>query len=60
MNMTDEKKWCKEWGGEIFFCHGSTYSKGGLIFIHLKSTLELITLELTIKDSVPFLDGRIV
>ena len=42
-------------GRRNFYCHSSTYSKGVAIFIHPKSTLEL-----TIKDLVAFLDGRIV
>ena len=30
----DEKMWTNEWGGELFFSHGTTHSKGVCILIN--------------------------
>ena len=30
---SDENVWRKEWGGEVFFSHGSTHSRGGCILV---------------------------
>ena len=49
----DEPIWKSEWGGTIFFSHGSTHSKGVSILINPSSKLNV---EVTGKD----LDGRIV
>ena len=49
----DEPIWKSEWGGAIFFSHGSTHSKGVSILINPSSKLNV---EVTGKD----LDGRIV
>lgn len=49
----DELIWKSEWGGDIFFSHGSTHSKGVCILINPSNKLSV---ETTSKD----LDGRIV
>ena len=49
----DESIWKSEWGGAIFFSHGSTHSKGVSILINPLRTLNV---EATGKDP----DGRIV
>ncbi|KAL9953780.1 hypothetical protein ACROYT_G041245 [Oculina patagonica] len=49
----DEPIWKSEWGGAIFFSHGSTHSKGVSILINPSSKLNV---QVTGKD----LDGRIV
>ena len=51
--LKDELIWKSEWGGAIFFSHGSTHSKGVAILINPLRTLNI---EATGKD----LDGRIV
>ena len=33
-DLNDENIWRKEWGGEIFFSHGTRHSKGVCILIH--------------------------
>ena len=33
-NLNDENIWRNEWGGEIFFSHGTRHSKGVCILIH--------------------------
>ena len=49
----DEPIWKCEWGGAIFFSHGSTHSKGVYILINPSNKLNV---EVSGKD----LDGRIV
>ena len=34
-NSRDEKVWAAEWGGQIFYSHGSDHSKGVCILIRL-------------------------
>ena len=34
----DEKIWSAEWGGKIFFCHGTVHSKGVCILLNPNST----------------------
>lgn len=38
-NSRDEKVWAAEWGGQIFYLHGSDHSKGVCILIKPDSTL---------------------
>lgn len=38
-NSRDEKVWAAEWGGQIFYSHGSDHSKGVGILIKPDSTL---------------------
>lgn len=38
-NSRDEKVWAAEWGGQIFYLHGSDHSKGVFILIKPDSTL---------------------
>ena len=49
----DEKIWCSEWGGKIFFTHGTTHSKGACIL--LKPNLD-VSLDNEYSDS----EGRVV
>ena len=37
----DEKIWSAEWGGKIFFCHGTAHSKGVCILANPNSTFNL-------------------
>ena len=48
-----EEKWRKEWGGQVFYSHGSNHSKGVLIL--LKPGLNF-KLDQVVKDD----DGRFV
>ena len=48
-NSRDEKVWAAEWGGQIFYSHGSDHSKGVCILIRLikpNSTLHTDVVEL--------------
>ena len=51
----DEKIWKSEWGGDIFFSHGSTHSKGVCILINPSLSLAS-PIEKSSKDQ----EGRIV
>ena len=53
LNLENVSIWKSEWGGAIFFSHGSTHSKGVSISINPSSKQKV---EVTGKD----LDGRIV
>ena len=41
----DEKVWSAEWGGKIFFSHGSIHSKGVCILLNPSSTLLLRSIQ---------------
>ena len=45
-NSNDEKIWAAEWGGQIFYSHGSDHSKGVCILIKPNSTLHADIVEL--------------
>ena len=51
----DEKIWRSEWGGDIFFSHGSTHSKGVCILINPS-----LSLKSPIEKSSKVQEGRIV
>ena len=41
----DEKTWPAEWGGKMYFSHGSEHSKGVCILVNPKSTYLLSIVE---------------
>ena len=45
-NPRDEKVWAAEWGGQIFYSHGSDHSKGVCILIKPNSTVHADVVEL--------------
>ena len=50
----DESFWKNEWGGEIFFSHGTSHSKGARLLLNLSIK------EYKIKNSLSDNSGRIV
>ena len=52
-NVNDEAIWRNEWGGEIYFSHGTSHSKGVCILIN-RAVKEKVTF--TSSDA----DGRII
>ena len=47
---SDEMIWKSEWGGEMFFSHGTKHSKGVCILIHPRSGVKLIVFLTAIRD----------
>lgn len=45
--------WSREWGGQIFFSHGSSGSKGVAILVERKSDIQILT---TVRDT----EGRFI
>ena len=48
-NSKDEKIWAAEWGGQIFYSHGSNHSKGVCVLIKPNSPLHVETVELDVN-----------
>ena len=44
-SIEDEKVWAAEWGGKIFFSHGSSHSRGVCILLNPHSTFHLRRVE---------------
>ena len=48
-NSKDEKIWAAEWGGQIFYSHGSNHSKGVCVLIKPNSPLHVEIVELDVN-----------
>ena len=48
-NSKDEKIWAAEWGGQIFYSHGSNHSKGVCVLIKSNSPLHVEIVELDVN-----------
>ena len=48
-NSKDEKIWAAEWGGQIFYLHGSNHSKGVCVLIKPNSPLHVEIVELDVN-----------
>ena len=44
-SIEDEKVWPAEWGGKIFFSHGSSHSRGVCVLLNPQSTFHLRCVE---------------
>ena len=44
-SIEDEKVWAAEWGGKIFFSHGSSHSRGACVLLNPHSTFHLRCVE---------------
>ena len=45
LKLEDEKIWSAEWGGKMYFSHGSEHSKGVCILVNPKSVYQLSIVE---------------
>lgn len=43
--LEDEKVWSADWGGKIFYSHGSTHSRGVCILLNPCSTFQLTSVQ---------------
>ena len=50
----DERVWKNEWGGDVFFSHGSNHAKGVCILVN--PSMIVVNVENSYKD----IDGRII
>ena len=49
----DERVWKNEWGGDVFFSHGSNHSKGVCILVNP-------SIVVNVENSYKDIDGRII
>ena len=54
-----EKLWSAEWGGKMFFCHGSKHSKGTVIMLNPSLDAEIIECTMGEKGRIIILEVRI-
>ena len=54
-----KKFWSAEWGGKLFFCHGSKHSKGTVIMFNPSLDVEIIECTTSLKGLITRLEARI-
>ena len=54
-----EKLWSAEWGGKMFFCHGSKHSKGTVIMFNPSLDVEVVECTTSEKGRIIILEAQI-
>lgn len=58
-SVEDEKKWKSEWGGKMWFCHGSSQSKGVAVLLNNKSPLQVLQVSQALEGRFIMIDVKV-
>lgn len=57
--VADESKWCKEWGGQIFFSHGKNDARGVMILLSKHFNIDVVDCKADNAGRVLYLKAHI-